>query len=824
MQTYDKDAIKQAAEGRWAEILGSLCNVDSGILDGQHHPCPKCGGTDRFRAHDDFQATGAVLCNQCFSDKNGDGIAAIQWLAGLDFKGTLTRLANFLGVAAKKGRKKKADPFEHLEELPWNKVAAHLWCLKKKPITVDALVRLGAKYCRYRGQYTVIAIPVWGPQLDANPPVGWIMYGSDGGKLPRYKKNAPVKWVKVLLSYGSEQGIVADLDAWKSLAGNKSQTVWKLEGSTDLLTAMSQPDWTGVCFTTANGAKEKPLDWIVESLQGVTFRTCHDADEPGQHGATWVPQTSGRKRAGWCPTLAPVVKDCRNVCLPFPVERTEGPDIRDFFNGGGKFATLLEIAEAADSWSDEPEKQEEYVPRDIDNAEHLAEANLRFYRSEHMRNLVFWRNEWYRYKGKYYEKIDHEHLAVRVRQFIQTYFEKCWKNGEDDRENVRNVTIPLVKNVVESMKSQCFLAPAIELDTWIDGGAKDCIALENKVLSVSELFAGKDESEYLFDHSPQWFSLTCLPYEFDPAMTCNAWEDFLYDVFDGDEEQIDVLQRWFGYLLLQDTSLEKMLYIIGPTRSGKGTITKVMHKLFGSSQIATPTLNGLLDQYAMYGFSGKTIAIIPDARLSRRMDREAITERLLSLVANDPQDVQRKYLNTLPGVRMNLRFTLFSNKLPELDDSSAAMVGRGVYLSMRKSYLGSENLKLLDHLLKELPGILNWAICGRHRLQNDMVLRQPKACEHMVRHMRMNMAPVSQFIEECCVLDFQGNGIESADLYQAWCEWASENAFVTKMNQTDFERRAIDANPSIRSHVQQIAGMNVRKIVGVALKRIESEY
>jgi len=32
------------------------------------------------------------------------------------------------------------------------------------------------------------------------------------------------------------------------------------------------------------------------------------------------------------------------------------------------------------------------------------------------------------------------------------------------------------------------------------------------------------------------------------------------------------LQDWFGYTLSPDTSQQKMLMIVGPTRSGKGTI------------------------------------------------------------------------------------------------------------------------------------------------------------------------------------------------------------------------------------------------------------
>ena len=45
----DVEALKRQAAGRWPELLSTLGGVSADILDGKNHPCPKCGGTDRFR-------------------------------------------------------------------------------------------------------------------------------------------------------------------------------------------------------------------------------------------------------------------------------------------------------------------------------------------------------------------------------------------------------------------------------------------------------------------------------------------------------------------------------------------------------------------------------------------------------------------------------------------------------------------------------------------------------------------------------------------------------------------------------------------------------
>ena len=92
----DIDAIKLAAKGRWLEILPRLSGLELSCLDGKHHPCPKCGGKDRFRMID--EDAGALLCNRCFLSGNGDGIAALGWLNGWEFSTTLREVASYLGV------------------------------------------------------------------------------------------------------------------------------------------------------------------------------------------------------------------------------------------------------------------------------------------------------------------------------------------------------------------------------------------------------------------------------------------------------------------------------------------------------------------------------------------------------------------------------------------------------------------------------------------------------------------------------------------------------------------------------------------------------
>ncbi len=108
MSKLDVERIRQAAAGRWPEILTAVGGIAPELLDERNHPCPKCGGTDRFRFID--PAAGALFCNQCFCENNGDGFAAVQWVAGVDFPEAVKKIGGYLGIASPNGNGKQKKP------------------------------------------------------------------------------------------------------------------------------------------------------------------------------------------------------------------------------------------------------------------------------------------------------------------------------------------------------------------------------------------------------------------------------------------------------------------------------------------------------------------------------------------------------------------------------------------------------------------------------------------------------------------------------------------------------------------------------------------
>ena len=352
----DVETVRQAAAGRWVDILQAVGGIPLELLDAScEHPCPRCAGDTRFRLID--EAAGAVRCSHCFAEKCGDGFAAIAWARGVSFPEAVKLVAECCGVAAsaasrrngkvasktdaKVTSKTAADPAKDLEWQPWSSAQVPWLQMNKPGITEAALLANGCRQAMYKKNYRVFALPVMGSDLDVDKPCGWVIFNFDGSPLQVWKKSGEVvRTEKVKLTYGSKAGIVGTHAVERLRTKGLVDLCWKAEGVSDMLATFDKiPEHLRdrhVVLTNANGAREKPR-WMATLLANVNTNVVHDADKPGQAGADdWARQIASQTSEGI---------QIRNVPLPYDVEETKGKDLRDFFNEGHNYAELLAIAE-----------------------------------------------------------------------------------------------------------------------------------------------------------------------------------------------------------------------------------------------------------------------------------------------------------------------------------------------------------------------------------------------------------------------------------------------------------------------------------------------
>lgn len=462
---------------------------------------------------------------------------------------------------------------------------------------------------------------------------------------------------------------------------------------------------------------------------------------------------------------------------------------------------------------DDPYEIDLNVPLDV--ARNFVQAK---YQHHDMTTLIRLRGEYHAWNQIKWKTIEHEGIRATLYDFLENCYRIEVVTIDGKIERIRVGTPPdaaLVGHVEDPLRAVVRQDQDLEAPCWLadhegDPDPLSLVVCRNGALDI--------ESGRLLPHSPRLFSTNALDVEYDAnAPRPERWRAFLRELWPDDEESVQLLQEWCGLCLTADTSFQKMLALVGPTRSGKGTIARVMTELVGRENTTGPTLSAFAANFGMQVCINARLAVIPDARMPGRNDQVQILERLLSIVGEDGIQIDRKYKAPWFG-RLKTRLMIVTNELPAFADSSGALAARVLLLQTTKSFLGKEDPQLTSRLLAELPGILNWAIEGWRRLQARGYFVQPKSSLELLDELRELHSPVQTFVAERCELGAD-QGVDRKVLYNAWKLWCGDNGRDHPGTQAEFNRRLRACCSTIRKgHPRASDGTRPRIWHGIGLR------
>ncbi|TWT35873.1 hypothetical protein KOR34_07690 [Posidoniimonas corsicana] len=433
-----------------------------------------------------------------------------------------------------------------------------------------------------------------------------------------------------------------------------------------------------------------------------------------------------------------------------------------------------------------------------------ADAIVREMTEDGVSRLRFWHGTWWLWKaGCYTPRRDDEVRAEIVNRLNHDFM---------------GVKPAHVNEVLEHLRAKTILSSATEAPAWLVGADGDpdpgqCVALRNGLLSLPTLFGG---GESLRPATPRLLATAACDYDFQlDAPRPDAWLAFLQSVWGDDQSSIAALQELMGYLLTADTSQQKIFLLIGPTRSGKGAIARVIHRLVGKGNTCGPTLAGMATNFGLASLIGKSVAVISDARLSGRTDQSVVLERLLSISGEDTLSIDVKFKEAIQA-KLPTRLVILSNELPRLADASSAITGRFLVLRMTKSFLGKEDRGLDAKLASELPSIFLWACEGWRRLNERGYFQQPDSALELLSEMRDLASPTAAFVSEQCEVG-AGFQIPVKELYGAWCTWCRSQGRDHTETAQMFGRNLQAAVPGVIVRQPRINGAKVRAYEGIKL-------
>ncbi len=384
--------------------------------------------------------------------------------------------------------------------------------------------------------------------------------------------------------------------------------------------------------------------------------------------------------------------------------------------------------------------------------------NARVYIQSHSEVDVYYitvQQESYTFEGTHWRKLEPDELEQLVMVAMLSA-----RPGMD--------TVSQTAKAVKRLTSNYSIT---KIPSWIEttgNNPKNFIAFKNGILDIV--------NNHWMEHTHELFYTHCLDYNYEHNARCVDWIDYLNnEVFNGDSSIIAVLQEWFGYQLIQSYEFQKIAVFIGAPRSGKGTVSGVIRHLVGPHNVGAPSLSGLAKEAKLAALQDKPVAIIGDAHKVSFAKRDEVLELLKMISGCDPITIDRKHISAVT-IKFPTRFTLCANKMPEFLDSSGALAGRLILIPFRNSYLGKEDTKRLEKLLKEAPGILNWALQGLRRLQANGRFTEPDDSKEMMDTLREDLSPISAFMIDCLtVTSDRADVVPATALYTVYKRWCAIN-------------------------------------------------
>ena len=334
--------------------------VSSELLNGKGHPCPKCGGTDRFSFR---EKTGALHCRGCFSDgSHPDVVGSVAWFLDIDDQAAARKILDHLNIDWKAERPKKGKvkyTFKQIEPGKYNESLAMMWTPSNPPITPAAIEQAGGTFGKWF-QNQVLCFPVVGPKKKKEPfsagncePIAYTMYSTmQGGPrsqvlLKRGEEMVAQRSVTVN-KYESSSSQVGIIGPWQRL--QDAEFVLKCEGTTDMLAANSLfPDgWVAISNSCGAGAT---AEWIAASLAGKVVYVIGDNDDAGRKGAE-----------KWAKLIAKHAAKTYRPILP-----SAGQDLRDFLKEKTTEQFLAFLSNSSGEEISSPQKNEDPEDEDLED-------------------------------------------------------------------------------------------------------------------------------------------------------------------------------------------------------------------------------------------------------------------------------------------------------------------------------------------------------------------------------------------------------------------------------------------------------------------------
>jgi putative DNA primase/helicase len=278
----------------------------------------------------------------------------------------------------------------------------------------------------------------------------------------------------------------------------------------------------------------------------------------------------------------------------------------------------------------------------------------------------------------------------------------------------------------------------------------------------------------LYPHNAALYLTQYCPTEYFEEAICPRWEQFVLEIFNGDAELVQWVQRFLGYCLTGSTAEHILPIMYGTGRNGKSTLIKTVMAVLGGDYAGT-TPSGFLaftrqDQHPTKIVELYRKRFVADLETS---DGMKLNEELVKRITGGDELKARRMHEDFWSFYPTHKLVLATNYEPKIRGSDTAIWARIKKLPFAVSFEGREDKDLDNKLALEASGILRWMVIGCMEWQK-VGLGTSAAVSDATKEYRSEQDSVAAFMNERT--ERQANNlIKKADFIAAYKQWCVIN-------------------------------------------------
>lgn len=461
----------------------------------------------------------------------------------------------------------------------------------------------------------------------------------------------------------------------------------------------------------------------------------------------------------------------------------------------------LQLQKIAKSIGEKDPAQEDQNLTDLGNARRFVVQH-----HERLRSILTKKSSpWYIWLGTHWEP-DKTGEAMRLaKQTVRSIHDEAERIQDEEKRAAieahafKSEGAERIRAIVDLAKTEPEISlreDQLDRDLWLFNVQNGTIDLQTNKLLKHKKF------DYITKLSPV---------EFNRKARAPRWLGFLEDIFAGDRALIGFIRRAVGYTLTGDVREHCLFFCHGRGRNGKSTFLETIRELMSdySVQADFATFQSTRNdgpRHDLARMRGSRMVSAIEAHAERSFDATVLKQ----MTGGDTVTARNLYESSFE-FRPQFKLWLAANHLPLVHEQTEAFWSRIFMIPFTVVIPAHKRKKNLGRqLVKELPGILNWALEGCEEWRKNGLMA-PDTVRKAIDDYKEEYDVLSEYMKERCRLNEKEWTTRSA-LYQSFADWWMETRGRNPLSHTAFNRmigERTDIRPRKREGVRGWRGVGI---------------